>query len=205
MLSRDSSYIGVLIDDLVTRGVDEPYRMFTSRAEYRLLLRQDNADRRLTRLAHDCGLADEARYDLLLAKQRDIDRVSALLETTRSDGDTLTKLLRRPESTWDDAVARLPELAEVSSEVAQQVCYDIKYAGYISRQQSEIDRQQRLAAKRIPDGFDYSRMVQLRHEAREKLARIRPVSIDQASRISGITPADIALLMIHLEGRASRS
>jgi len=200
VLSRDDGYLGVLIDDLVTRGVDEPYRMFTSRAEYRLLLRQDNADRRLTPKAHAYGLVDKGRMAKLAAKQAEIERLTRLLEETRHQGAPLAKLLRRPEINWEDLSAHLPELNAVSGEVAQQVTYDVKYAGYISRQQMEIDRQRRLAKKRIPDSFDYSQMTQLRYEAREKLSRFRPGSIDQASRISGITPADIALLMIHLDG-----
>ena len=200
VVTRDEGYIGVLIDDLVTRGVDEPYRMFTSRAEYRLMLRQDNADRRLTSKAHAYGLASRQRFDRLATKVSEIERVSQLLESTRVDNVTLEKMLRRPETTWQELSHHLPQLAKASPDVVQQVTCDIKYSGYISRQQVEIDRQQRLAEKRIPDGFDYGKMTQLRHEAREKLARFRPVSIDQASRISGITPADIALLMVHLGG-----
>ena len=199
-VTRDEGYIGVLIDDLVTRGVDEPYRMFTSRAEYRLMLRQDNADRRLTSKAYEYGLADQSRYQKLTSKEGEIQRLNQLLETTRVDNVTLAKILRRPETTWEELSQHQPELRSVPQEVAQQVTYDVKYSGYISRQQVEIDRQQRLAAKRIPDGFDYGKMTQLRFEAREKLSRFRPTSIDQASRISGITPADIALLMVHLDG-----
>jgi tRNA uridine 5-carboxymethylaminomethyl modification enzyme len=201
VLTRDQAYIGVLIDDLVTRGVDEPYRMFTSRAEYRLLLRQDNADRRLTPLAHQVGLAGDERFARLEAKSAEIARIARLLETTRHDGQSLAQRLRRPEIEWDDMVALLPELATVSDDVASQVLVDLKYAGYVSRQEAEVDRQRRLAAKRIPASFDYARIVHLRAEAREKLGRIRPVDLSQASRVTGITPADIALVMIHLEGK----
>jgi tRNA uridine 5-carboxymethylaminomethyl modification enzyme len=201
ILSRDQAYIGVLIDDLVTRGVDEPYRMFTSRAEYRLLLRQDNADRRLTPLAHQVGLAGADRFARLEAKCAEIARVARLLETTRHDGLSLAQRLRRPEIEWDDMIALLPELADVSDYVANQVLVDLKYAGYVSRQEAEVERQRRLAAKRIPASFDYARIVHLRAEAREKLGRIRPVDLSQASRVTGITPADIALVMIHLEGK----
>ncbi|BBO34048.1 tRNA uridine-5-carboxymethylaminomethyl(34) synthesis enzyme MnmG [Lacipirellula parvula] len=204
ILTRDQAYIGVLIDDLVTRGVDEPYRMFTSRAEYRLLLRQDNADRRLTPLAHEVGLADGDRFARLETKYAEISRITQLLETTRQEGQSLAQRLRRPEVEWPDIVARLPELAATSEDVASQVLVDLKYAGYVARQEVEVDRQRRLAAKRIPASFDYGRISQLRAEAREKLGRIRPVDLSQASRVSGITPADIALVMVHLEGKGSR-
>lgn len=202
VLSRDQAYIGVLIDDLVTCGVDEPYRMFTSRAEYRLLLRQDNADRRLTKLAYDLGLADQQRYDRLQEKQQQIERVTGLLDSHRHEGDLLSKYLRRPEVEWTDLIAFVPELAEVPPSVAEQVLIDCKYAGYVARQTIDVERQQRLASKRIPRGFDYARLTQLRSEAREKFARIQPHDLSQASRISGITPADIAMLMVHFEGHA---
>jgi tRNA uridine 5-carboxymethylaminomethyl modification enzyme len=204
VLSRDQAYIGVLIDDLVTRGVDEPYRMFTSRAEYRLLLRQDNADRRLTPLACALGLADAGRRERLEEKQAHIDRAKQLLESHRHEGDPLSKYIRRPEVEWPEMVQRLPELGSLSAEVAEQVLVDLKYAGYVARQTVEVERQQRLASKRIPSGFDYQRLTQLRSEAREKFARIQPADLSQASRISGITPADIALLMAHF-GSNSKS
>jgi tRNA uridine 5-carboxymethylaminomethyl modification enzyme len=181
--------------------VDEPYRMFTSRAEYRILLRQDNADRRLTPLAHERGLVDQERRERLGLKLAEIDRVELLLDTAMVDGVPLDKVLRRPEATWSDAVDRLPELADVDSQVAQQVVFDLKYAGYVARQQAEIDRQSRLAEKRIPETFRYDAIVQLRAEAREKLSRVRPRNLSQASRISGITPADVALLIVHLDGK----
>jgi tRNA uridine 5-carboxymethylaminomethyl modification enzyme len=200
VLSRESAYIGVLIDDLVTRGVDEPYRMFTSRAEFRLSLRQDNADRRLTALGRDIGLVDDARWKRFQVKHSAIARVVSLLETTRAGEVSLVKLLRRPEITWSDLTTHLPELAQVPREVAAQIEYDLKYAGYVARQEVEVSRLKRLQEKRIPSSLDYSTLIQLRTEAREKFARVRPISLAQASRISGITPADVAILMVHLSG-----
>ncbi len=200
--NRNEAYIGVLIDDLVTCGVEEPYRMFTSRAEYRILLRHDNADRRLTPLANACGLVGEERWSRLQAKLVEIERVTAILEGTPAGGMRLSKLLRRPDAEWSHAVTHVPALASVDLEVARQVLCDLKYAGYIARQQTEVDRQMRLADKRIPEDFRYERIVQLRAEAREKLSRIRPRNLAQVSRISGITPADVALLMVHLDGKA---
>ncbi|HEX4131226.1 MAG TPA: tRNA uridine-5-carboxymethylaminomethyl(34) synthesis enzyme MnmG [Pirellulales bacterium] len=204
VLARDAAYIGVLIDDLVTRGVDEPYRMFTSRAEYRLLLRHDNADRRLTPLAHGLGLVDASRWQRYQSKATAIEGTNELLASTRLDAQTtLDKLLRRTETTWGDMVTRLPALREVDPEVADQVTCDIKYSGYVARQETEIARQRRLAEKRIPEGFDFAALAHLRTEAREKLSRIQPTSFAQASRISGITPADLALVMAHCGSPAS--
>jgi tRNA uridine 5-carboxymethylaminomethyl modification enzyme len=200
VLGRDQAYIGVLIDDLVTRGVEEPYRMFTSRAEYRLLLRADNADRRLTALGWRAGVVTRERWERMARKEAEIAQALEILQAGRGENAPLAKLMRRPDVDWSDVVAREPRLARFSPEVARQVAHDQKYAGYIARQEVEIARHRRLAAKRIPDSFDFTKITHLRAEAREKLDRLRPSSLAQASRISGITPADVALLVIHLGG-----
>lgn len=199
VLGREAAYIGVLTDDLVTCGVDEPYRMFTSRAEFRLLLRQDNADRRLTALGHAHGLVDEARFQRLQEKEAEISRGLAILSAGREGDIPLDRFLKRPEVEWSDCIHRLPELASISREAAVQITYDLKYAGYVQRQEIQVARQKRLEHKRIPESFDYRAIQHLRFEAREKLTRIRPVTLAQASRISGITPADMALVLAHLE------
>ncbi|MFO0913081.1 MAG: tRNA uridine-5-carboxymethylaminomethyl(34) synthesis enzyme MnmG [Pirellulales bacterium] len=202
VLSRDQAYIGVMIDDLVTRGVDEPYRMFTSRAEYRLRLRQDNADRRLTPLAIELGCADVRRQEHWRQKEAELSRAAQWLRQLKHDGVTLEKWLRRPETTWDQLVAWAPEpLITVTPAVAEQLVFDAKYDGYVQRQDQEVERQRRLADKSIPAWLDYAQLTQLRPEAKEKLGRIRPQNLDQASRISGITPADLALVLAHISGK----
>jgi tRNA uridine 5-carboxymethylaminomethyl modification enzyme len=201
VLERSQAYIGVLVDDLVTRGVDEPYRMFTSRAEYRLLLRQDNADRRLTPLGWQVGLVERRRWERLARKEAEIAQALEMLATRHVADVSLEKLLKRPEVVWSDLVEREPALANFSAAAAEQVCHDVKYAGYVARQEVDIARQRRLSDKRIPEAFDFTTIAHLRAEAREKLSRVRPLSLAQASRISGITPADVALLVIHLGGK----
>jgi tRNA uridine 5-carboxymethylaminomethyl modification enzyme len=204
LISRDEAYMGVLIDDLTTCGTDEPYRMFTSRAEFRLLLRQDNADRRLTPLGAALGLVDPERVARLDEKLRQIQLAEHLLAERIIEGHTAEKWLRRPEVQWEEVTARVPELREISQEAGLQVQYDVKYAGYVDRQQQDVNRLRRLASRAIPPQFDYAALTGLRTEARQKLAVIQPSSLDQASRIPGITPADVAVLLMHLESRGRR-
>jgi len=196
VLRRDQAYIGVLIDDLVTKGTTEPYRMFTSRAEFRLLLRQDNADLRLSRLGYEAGLLSEARYGLV---QRKADLVQAELDRlriVRQQGVTLEKLLKRPEVRYATLPLADPALPH---EVTEQVEIQVKYSGYLERQQQDVKRLKALETRHIPNKMDYDSLTGLRLEARQKLAAVRPKTIGQASRISGVSPADISLLSVHVQ------
>jgi tRNA uridine 5-carboxymethylaminomethyl modification enzyme len=191
VLGRNQAYIGVLIDDLVTKGTVEPYRMFTSRAEYRLILRQDNADLRLSEIGHGIGLLPERNYRAFQAKKVLIDEETARLAAHR-DG----QLLKRPEIQYQDLQSANPSL---SPEVVQQVEIAFKYAGYISRQEDEVARFKTMEEKQIPLWLDYETVPSLRKEARQKLGKVRPRTLGQASRISGVSPADVSLIMVWMK------
>jgi tRNA uridine 5-carboxymethylaminomethyl modification enzyme len=207
VLDRSQGYIGVLIDDLVTRGVEEPYRMFTSRAEYRLLLRHDNADLRLTELGRQVGLVDDARWARFQARRGRIERLREALRTHRVAGETLERVLRRPPTKWADIVALAPSVADLADDLGavEQVMVDAKYGGYVDRQADQVERFRRLEHKSLPADLDYRMVPQLRAEARERLLEVRPRSLGQASRISGINPADIATLLVYLKKRGTPS
>ena len=220
VLKRDEAYIGVLIDDLVTKGVDEPYRMFTSRAEYRILLRQDNADARLTPLGHEIGLVSEEKYDNLLKKLSSVESLISFLrkqsvkigeidsylisvgEEPLTQGRKLYDIVLRSGVTLKSLIEVVPRLKkfvekeEFTTEVLDQTEIQIKYRGYIERERFFADKLHRLENIAIPEDFDFNAMQSLTIEARQKLTRIRPTTIGQASRIPGVSPADINVLLV---------
>jgi len=201
VLDRGQAYIGVLIDDLVTKGVDEPYRMFTSRAEYRLVLRHDNADRRLTPIGKRIGSVSSSEWERLEHKEAKIAELQRLLKSAKSDGENLATWLKRTTVEWSELCERHPPLEEWNElpDVVEQVVLECKYSGYIDRQANEVERFRRMEGKRIPAEFDYTAVPQLRQEAKDKFTRVRPANIGQAGRVSGITPADLAVLLFYLE------
>ena len=199
ILRRDQGYIGVLIDDLVTKGTNEPYRMMTSRTEYRLLHRQDNADRRLCPIGHAIGLVSDERLAAVEEKYAAVDREIKRLTHTGTAEGRLVDLLRRPENTYDSLAAVDPNRPELSTEVTEAVEISVKYQGYIDRQLRQVAEQRKMEDRPLPADLDYLSMEGLRLEARQKLDQIRPLNLGQASRISGVSPADIAVLMVMLE------
>ena len=216
VLPRSGSYIGTLIDDLVTKGTSEPYRMMTSRSEFRLLLRQDNADLRLTPVGYACGLIGQERYEAFLLKKQAEETEKARLESTHlgpdavnplllalglepvKSGVSLGDLLRRPQITYEDLSPIDPRRPELPPDVIRTVETDVKYAGYIKRELAEVERQRKLEGKYIPEDMDYGKIKGLRLEAGQKLAKVRPATVGQASRISGVSPADISVLLLYL-------
>jgi tRNA uridine 5-carboxymethylaminomethyl modification enzyme len=196
ILRRDQAYIGVLIDDLITKGTTEPYRMFTSRAEYRLMLRQDNADMRLSTIGQELGLLPEKNYLSFLAKQEAIRKEISRLERTRYGSATLAQVIRRPEMSYKNLPSRDESLADA---VVQQVEIELKYAGYIERQEVEVEKFREMEEKQIPDWIDYNKVPSLRTEARQKLNAMRPITLGHAARISGVSPADVCLVMIWMK------
>ena len=199
LLTRADAYIGVMVDDLVTRGTDEPYRMMTSRAEYRLLLRQDNADLRLTQLGYDAGLASEARLRRMEQKREGTAAAISALEKAHA-----LEKLRRTEENFDSVRAAKPDIPDFPPEIKRQAEIEVKYQGYIDRQQAEVKKFRRMEDTPLPEGVDYMAMAGLRIEAREKLQRRQPRSLGQASRIPGVSPGDVTVLMIWLKSREGR-
>lgn len=206
VMKRSESYIGVMIDDLIRFDLAEPYRMFTSRAEHRLLLRQDNADLRLRPAAYELGMITQQQYDRTLYKQqtmeKEVERLARVFKTIEGRGTSLSQLICRPDWTYNQALQNFPEqVIDFGEDINMQIELHLKYSGYIERQQKDVAKLENLDVVRIPRDFDYSQIVGLRTEAKQKFSRFTPENLGQASRISGITPADISILLIALQKR----
>ena len=218
ILDRSQAYIGVLIDDLVTKGTEEPYRLLTSRAEYRLLLRHDNADLRLTELGYQIGLISEERYQRLVQKREAIEKEIDRLRTTTvrptrevqaflkkmgtseiQNVVSLAQLIKRPELGYQDVIQLSPPDGEIRPEVAEQVEIQLKYEGYIRKSLQQVEKMKKMEKKKIPSWVDYEKVPGISSEAREKLMEVQPLSIGQASRISGVNPSDISILLVYIE------
>ncbi|MFQ5686312.1 MAG: tRNA uridine-5-carboxymethylaminomethyl(34) synthesis enzyme MnmG, partial [Candidatus Scalindua sp.] len=206
ILGRSEAYIGVLIDDLVTKGTQEPYRMFTSRAEYRLVLRHDNADRRLMKYGYKYGLINKKQLNELLEKEKSISETIEYLEYSKREQDSLLKLLKRPNMCFKDLLETDNDLRKrnISVPVQEQVEIEAKYEGYINRQKQQIEKFKKMEKLYLPPHFHYDSIPGLRKEAQQKLGRFRPVSLGQASRISGVSPADISILMVYLMSKSKK-
>jgi tRNA uridine 5-carboxymethylaminomethyl modification enzyme len=205
VLGRDQAYIGVMIDDLVTKPPTEPYRMFTSRAEHRLHLRNDNADVRLTDIGRRIGLVDDARWAKFESMRAEVERGFGFLRQNRVEGVSALEWLKRSQTDWAGLCRLLPGASAIASDIAIRIEINVKYEGYIARQGRQIERFSQLESKRIPDGMDFASVMGLRNEAKIKFAQFTPRSLGQALRISGITPADVTVLAIHLDRSSPRS